>query len=356
MRGWVLLLTIVLAFSGCLSQDKAVRQFVCWDGSVVTEPNLCPVETTTSTLPQEPVKLQFTQGRSSCGVGSEPSFTTQGENLFFKGGVGTPSPCYNLEAKLVENDSVISIVILANSKGGVCVKCVGDVKYSGMISGLTDGTYNLRLLYGARNVLDEDVTLVSRASDLYFLCGTIAGLNCPPGMMCEFEREDIADAGGRCVKIAKSTTIIMGKGSIGDSTSTSTIPSTTLLVTTTLKASTTTTPASQHQIIISEVQFDAPDDDRKKENLNGEWVDIRNTGTQAQELTAWTLTDEAGHTYRFPTAFTLEVGESVRIHSGSGEDTGHDLYWGSGRAIWNNDGDTATLKDATGSIIYLKKS
>ena len=38
----------------------------------------------------------------------------------------------------------------------------------------------------------------------------------------------------------------------------------------------------------------------------------------------------------------------VKIHTGDGNNTSTDRYWGSGNYIWNNAGDTATLKDAKG--------
>jgi hypothetical protein len=54
--------------------------------------------------------------------------------------------------------------------------------------------------------------------------------------------------------------------------------------------------------------------------------------------------------YPFP-AFNLPAGSTVKIHTGSGSDTGHDLYWRSSGYIWNNSGDTATLRNAGGSVV-----
>jgi hypothetical protein len=34
-----------------------------------------------------------------------------------------------------------------------------------------------------------------------------------------------------------------------------------------------------------------------------------------------------------------------------GNDTAEDLYWNRSLSIWNNDGDVATLKDASGNIV-----
>ncbi len=41
---------------------------------------------------------------------------------------------------------------------------------------------------------------------------------------------------------------------------------------------------------------------------------------------------------------------SVRLYSGSGEDTATEFYWGEG-AVWNNDGDTASVWDADGDLV-----
>ena len=67
-------------------------------------------------------------------------------------------------------------------------------------------------------------------------------------------------------------------------------------------------------------QYDSPGtDNRSGTSLNAEYTALRNSGT-----------------------------------------TSHDLYWGSGAYIWNNTGDTATLRTASGSTrdtcTYVPKS
>ncbi len=79
----------------------------------------------------------------------------------------------------------------------------------------------------------------------------------------------------------------------------------------------------------------------------GEYAEIRNDGTSDATLTSWTLRDTNGATYTFPT-FTLGPGATVRVHTGSGANSAADLFWGRGLAVWNNDGDTATLRDSQG--------
>ena len=113
-------------------------------------------------------------------------------------------------------------------------------------------------------------------------------------------------------------------------------------------APTTTIKSTTIDIKISAVQFDAPG--AESENLNGEWVEVSNSGDNV-DMSEWTLQDEQEHIYNFPSGFEIESGTSVKIHTGEGEDTSSDLYWNSGRGIWNNDGDTATLKDQDGEIV-----
>lgn len=80
------------------------------------------------------------------------------------------------------------------------------------------------------------------------------------------------------------------------------------------------------------------------DNLNDEYVVLKNTGNSNINLEGWTLEDEADHTYTFPN-FNLDAGSTVTIHTGSGDDTSTDLYWGSGTTVWNNAGDTTYLND-----------
>lgn len=103
---------------------------------------------------------------------------------------------------------------------------------------------------------------------------------------------------------------------------------------------------------ISAINFDAPGNDHQ--NLNGEWVRITNSGPDSVTMTGWRLSDEGNkHVYRFPT-FTLSSGSSVTVYTGSGTNTATALYMRFSQAVWNNDGDTATLKDTAGNIISQK--
>jgi len=85
-------------------------------------------------------------------------------------------------------------------------------------------------------------------------------------------------------------------------------------------------------------------------DVDGERVEIRNVGEIAAELSGWTLADAASYRYTFP-AFTLAAGATVTVWVKAGTDTASDLYSGRGAAVWNNNGDSATLADADGARV-----
>jgi micrococcal nuclease len=104
-------------------------------------------------------------------------------------------------------------------------------------------------------------------------------------------------------------------------------------------------------IKIQKIYYDAPGSD--PENPNGEWVEIVNDGSKAVDLTGFSLKDEANHIYTFPAA-TLAPGRLLKVYSGQGADSGGALYWGLvGDAVWNNDGDTAFLRDPQGRLVDI---
>lgn len=107
------------------------------------------------------------------------------------------------------------------------------------------------------------------------------------------------------------------------------------------------TPTADGGLVLR-VQADAPGDDR--ENPNGEYATIVNRGATSVDLGDWTLSDAAGHSYAFPADATVPAGGQVRLYSGTGEDDATAFYWGAG-PVWNNDGDTATLRSANGTVV-----
>ena len=108
---------------------------------------------------------------------------------------------------------------------------------------------------------------------------------------------------------------------------------------------------SSGSLSVAQIHADAAGNDNQ--NLNDEYVVFENTGTETLDLSGWTVSDEAGHTYTFPSRQSLAPGETVTLHSGSGSDTASDVYWGASGAIWNNAGDTVSVRD-DGTLVTSK--
>ena len=81
-----------------------------------------------------------------------------------------------------------------------------------------------------------------------------------------------------------------------------------------------------------------------------EWVEVANPGNASRDFTYWTLEDENNNTFSFTDGFVLAPGAVVKVHTGQGNDTVTDLYWGRDDFVWD-DGEVATLKDAGGEMV-----
>lgn len=104
-------------------------------------------------------------------------------------------------------------------------------------------------------------------------------------------------------------------------------------------------------ISFGRIQYDSPGtDNRSNTSLNAEWVHVRNTGRTTVTLTGWTLRDASRHVYTFG-SYRLGAGKTMTVHTGRGTNSTYNRYWGSGAYIWNNTGDTATLRTAAGTTI-----
>ena len=111
-------------------------------------------------------------------------------------------------------------------------------------------------------------------------------------------------------------------------------------------------PGRAHAAVyISSVRYDSPGrDDRSNRSLNQEWVDITNSTRRAVNLNGWTLRDGDGHTYTFRHV-RLDGRSTVRVHTGVGRDTRKDLFQDRRAYVWNNDYDTATLRNDHGRFV-----
>lgn len=80
--------------------------------------------------------------------------------------------------------------------------------------------------------------------------------------------------------------------------------------------------------------------------LNREKIVVKNTGKTKVSLAGYTIKDKQNHTFVFPKGFALKAGKSVTVHTGKGTNGTTHLYWKQGNYVWNNTGDTATLRNA----------
>ena len=80
------------------------------------------------------------------------------------------------------------------------------------------------------------------------------------------------------------------------------------------------------------------------------YVEIRNADTVAIQLANWTLSDAANHVFTFP-SFQIQPNQTCRVYTNENHPEWCGFNYGSGSAIWNNTGDTATLRDGEGAVV-----
>jgi competence protein ComEC len=115
---------------------------------------------------------------------------------------------------------------------------------------------------------------------------------------------------------------------------------------------TTTAPPSASLALV-EINADAAGDDW--ENLDDEYLVFENQGQTALNLTGWTVSDASGATYTFPAGVTLQPGSTVTLYTGDGTDSATTRYWGAGRPVWNNGGDTVTVSASNGTAVLTEE-
>lgn len=106
--------------------------------------------------------------------------------------------------------------------------------------------------------------------------------------------------------------------------------------------------ASGRDMALVSFHADAEGDDRR--NLNGEFMVIENQSQHPMDLNGWTVSDAANHRYIFSN-FTLAPQATVTLRTGLGVPTEGELFWGSRRPIWNNQGDVVFVRDSQGYLV-----
>lgn len=109
--------------------------------------------------------------------------------------------------------------------------------------------------------------------------------------------------------------------------------------------------AATPSVTFNRIYVNSPGSDtRTNSSLNKEWVRLKNNTSKSIQLKGWTVRDKSGHVYTFG-SFSLGSKKTVYVHTGKGTNTKANRYWGSGNYIWNNTGDTATLKNSHKSTV-----
>jgi hypothetical protein len=109
--------------------------------------------------------------------------------------------------------------------------------------------------------------------------------------------------------------------------------------------------AATPSVTFNRIYVNSPGTDtRSNASLNAEWVRLKNNTSKSIQLKGWTVRDKAGHVYTFG-SLSLGSKKTVYVHTGKGTNTSTNRYWGSGNYIWNNDGDKATLRNASKSTV-----
>ena len=89
-------------------------------------------------------------------------------------------------------------------------------------------------------------------------------------------------------------------------------------------------------------------------DLAGEIVGIKNSGSSKISLAGWKLTSvEGDDSYTFPSGAFANAGQTVYVKSGPNAQDGHPYYKWTTRNMWNNSGDKAILKNASGQQVSV---
>jgi Peptidase family M23/Lamin Tail Domain len=92
-------------------------------------------------------------------------------------------------------------------------------------------------------------------------------------------------------------------------------------------------------------------------NPNNEFVEItldaRFAGTSTRDLTGFTLWNNRGDVFSFPSGFHIQAGKPVLVYTGPGASTDAVLFWGRGAGVWDNLRECARLVYPSGGAYRL---
>ncbi len=99
---------------------------------------------------------------------------------------------------------------------------------------------------------------------------------------------------------------------------------------------------------------------KDEDNPNNEFVeltlDTRFSVSNVMDLTGFSLRNNEGDVFNFPSGFLLHDGSPVKVFTGSGVNTDTELYWGQSRGMWDDIGDCARRLNPTGLLYFLRSA
>lgn len=101
-------------------------------------------------------------------------------------------------------------------------------------------------------------------------------------------------------------------------------------------------------LVVDRVEPDPPG--RDEEDLNGEYVELVNRGSEPIDLDGWDIRDDSS-SHRFDLAGTIEPGDRLIVRTGSGLSGDGELFLGSDTPVWSNRGDSVLVIDPGGVVV-----
>ncbi|GAA4953770.1 hypothetical protein HD597_001287 [Nonomuraea thailandensis] len=103
---------------------------------------------------------------------------------------------------------------------------------------------------------------------------------------------------------------------------------------------------------IVKIYYDSPGADRRSnESLNAEYITLLNTTRKAIDLEGWSVRDKTGYAYEFGADVVLGAKKRITVRTGQGNDGTSSVFWNRRQYVWNNDQDTAYVRNSGGKLV-----
>ncbi|MGW3343394.1 lamin tail domain-containing protein [Nonomuraea rubra] len=103
---------------------------------------------------------------------------------------------------------------------------------------------------------------------------------------------------------------------------------------------------------IVKIYYDSPGADRRSNSsLNAEYITLLNTTRKAIVLEGWSVRDKTGYTYEFGPDVVLGAKKRITVRTGQGDDGTSSVFWNRRQYVWNNDQDTAYVRNPGGKLV-----